>query len=194
MLFTASAHEGLARGEITRTFRTWKRPQVKVGGRYHAGPVDLVVDTMRQVPVRKLSDADARCAGFGDRDALVTFLRSREPLDDKSSVWRVDFHAVERRDEPSIADDRELSDADIAEIERRLDRLDQASPHGPWTREVLRIIDENPGRVSTDLAEKLGRERASFKTDVRKLKRLGLTISLDVGYRLSPRGEAFVGR
>ena len=29
-----------------------------------------------------------------------------------------------------------------------------------------------------------------FKTDVRKLKELGLTESLEVGYRLSPRGEA----
>ena len=178
----------------TRTFRTWKRPQVKIGGRYHAGPVDLVVDAMRQVPLKKLSDADARCSGFADRDALVAFLCARESLDAKASVWRVDFHAVERGDEPSIADDRELSAADVADIERRLDRLDQASPHGPWTRDVLALIDENPGRVSTDLAEKLGRERASFKTDVRKLKRLGLTIGLDVGYRLSPRGEAFLGR
>jgi hypothetical protein len=194
MLFTASAHDGLARGEITRTFRAWKRPQVKVGGRYHAGPVDLVVDAVRQVPLKKIGDADARCSGFSDRDALVSFLRARTSIGAKASVWRVDFHAVERRDDPSIADDRELSDADVAEIERRLARLDQASPHGPWTRAVLQLIAENPGRVSTDLAEKLGRERPAFKTDVRKLKRLGLTISLDVGYRLSPRGEAFLGR
>ncbi len=31
-----------------------------------------------------------------------------------------------------------------------------------------------------------------FKRDVRKLKELGLTLSLRVGYRLSPRGEAFM--
>jgi ribosomal protein S19E (S16A) len=29
---------------------------------------------------------------------------------------------------------------------------------------------------------------------VRKLKELGLTESLDVGYRLSPRGRAFLAR
>jgi hypothetical protein len=194
MLFTASAHGGLARGEITRTFRTWTRPQVKVGGRYHAGPVDLIVDDLKKVPVRKLTDSDAQKSGFDDRHALVEFLRAREALDDKAVVWRVDFHAVERADEPSIADDRERTDADVEDIERRLERLDASSPTGPWTGTVLRLIAENPGVVSTDLAEKMGRERAAFKTDVRKLKRLGLTISLDVGYRLSPRGEAFLGR
>jgi len=39
--------------------------------------------------------------------------------------------------------------------------------------------------------------RLPFKANVRKLKALGLTESLEVGYRLSPRGEAllsFVGQ
>ena len=31
-----------------------------------------------------------------------------------------------------------------------------------------------------------------FKRDVRKLKELGLTESLEIGYRLSPRGVAFM--
>jgi hypothetical protein len=43
-----------------------------------------------------------------------------------------------------------------------------------------------------DLADDLGRERLDVKLDVRKLKALGLTISLGVGYRLSPRGEAYL--
>ena len=43
-----------------------------------------------------------------------------------------------------------------------------------------------------DLADELGLERLAFKTDVRKLKALGLTESLPVGYRLSPRGQAWL--
>jgi hypothetical protein len=31
-----------------------------------------------------------------------------------------------------------------------------------------------------------------FTTDVRKLKNLGLTMSLPVGYELSPRGQAYL--
>jgi hypothetical protein len=194
MLFTASAHEGLARGDITRTYRTWTRPQVKVGGRYHAGPVDLVVDGLCQVRAEEITDDDARCAGFEDRAALLSLLEKRTPLGEGATVWRVDFHAVERESGPTIADDRELTERDIEEIVQRLDRLDRASATGPWTRATLAVIAENPGVVSTELAERLGRPRAAFKADVRKLKRLGLTISLDVGYRLSPRGEAFLGR
>ena len=41
-----------------------------------------------------------------------------------------------------------------------------------------------------DLADAAGMVRKDFKGRVRKLKALGLTESLAVGYRLSPRGEA----
>jgi hypothetical protein len=69
--------------------------------------------------------------------------------------------------------------------------LDRASTSGPWTAATLAIIAERPAVRAADLAAALGRERASFKLDVRKLKGLGLTISLERGYRLSPRGEAY---
>ena len=42
------------------------------------------------------------------------------------------------------------------------------------------------------LAEAMGWERQDFKLHVRRLKGLGLTLSLDVGYRLSPRGESYL--
>ena len=57
---------------------------------------------------------------------------------------------------------------------------------------TLELIGRRPATVSTDLAAELGRDRPSFKLDVRKLKALGLTISLERGYRLSPRGEAYL--
>jgi hypothetical protein len=41
-----------------------------------------------------------------------------------------------------------------------------------------------------DLAAAFGRETQPFELDVRKLKNLGLTITPEVGYRLSPRGAA----
>ncbi len=56
----------------------------------------------------------------------------------------------------------------------------------------MELIGRRPATVSTELAAELGRERAPFKLDVRKLKALGLTISLERGYRLSPRGEAYL--
>jgi hypothetical protein len=65
---------------------------------------------------------------------------------------------------------------------------------GPWTYEVLRAIGDNPGLRAPDLAASFGRETLPFKRDVRKLKELGLTISLEIGYRLSERGEAVLKR
>ncbi|HEY5076740.1 MAG TPA: hypothetical protein VIJ48_04485, partial [Acidimicrobiia bacterium] len=85
-----------------------------------------------------------------------------------------------------------LSDDDVAELRRRLARLDRASSYGSWTAEVLRIIAARPGVRAADLAASFGRETQAFKLDVRKLKNLGLTSSLEIGYRLSPRGEAYL--
>jgi DNA-binding IclR family transcriptional regulator len=56
---------------------------------------------------------------------------------------------------------------------------------------VLDLIAEHPGVRAPDLAATLGMETLPFKRDVRKLKELGLTESLEVGYRLSPRGRAW---
>jgi hypothetical protein len=106
-------------------------------------------------------------------------------------VWRIEFHRLS--DEPDrraeLAADDALSEDDLAAVAARLDRLDRASVTGPWTTNVLDLIARNPGVVSTELAATLGRDRMSFKTDVRKLKALGLTESLTTGYRLSPRGR-----
>ncbi|MGI8596631.1 MAG: hypothetical protein ACR2LY_05025 [Thermoleophilaceae bacterium] len=81
-----------------------------------------------------------------------------------------------------------------SQLVQRLDRLDGASRHGPWTRATLAIIDRRPAVRAAELAYELGRETKSFKRDVRKLKELGLTESLGTGYRLSPRGRALIRR
>src|SRR5207342_243587 len=82
--------------------------------------------------------------------------------------------------------------AELVDLRAGLDRLDAASPIGPWTRSTLRIIDANPEVRAPELAEQLRRPTPEFKRDVRKLKERGLTESLAIGYRLSPRGEALL--
>ena len=84
---------------------------------------------------------------------------------------------------------RILDDAAIADLTKRLGRKDRGAP---WTRRVLEIIEARPETVSTELAEALDMERLQFKRRVRQLKELGLTESLERGYRLSPRGEAWL--
>jgi hypothetical protein len=191
VLFTAKAWPGVRDGSITVTFRDWKRSQVKVSGIYRRVPdAPLHVDAVAQVRVGSITDADARAAGEADAPALLRRLGS-PPADHE--VWRVDFHVVDSPDPRAVLREAaDLSADDVAALTKRLDRLDAASSHGPWTRATLGLIDERPGVVSTALAEELGRDRPSFKGDVRKLKALGLTESLEVGYRLSPRGRAYL--
>jgi predicted transcriptional regulator len=80
----------------------------------------------------------------------------------------------------------------VSEIDQRLQRLDRSSPTGAWTRKTLLIIASAPGRRAAELADELDIDIVTFKRNVRKLKALGLTISLETGYRLSPRGAAFL--
>ena len=55
-----------------------------------------------------------------------------------------------------------------------------------------RAIKENPELKAMDLSIKLDREKDWLKINVRKLKNLGLTISHEQGYTLSPRGAKFM--
>jgi hypothetical protein len=70
-----------------------------------------------------------------------------------------------------------------------LAKIDAASA-APWTTGYLELIADQPGIVSHKLASQVGAEVPPFKRRVRQLKELGLTESLEAGYRLSPRGRA----
>jgi hypothetical protein len=196
MLFTADAHPGLASGAITATFRIWARSQVRVGGTYEVGGTSIVlaVDRIGQVPVGELTDGDARLAGFDELGGLLRVLRrGGRHVDDDTIVWRVDFHRV-AQPPPKVDDEAEPGPDELELLVKRLDRMDRPSGGRtePWTRPTLRLIAARPGVVSTELAADLGRRRASLKGDVAKLKRLGLTRSLLVGYEVSPRGRALL--
>jgi hypothetical protein len=189
VLFEAKYREPIASGAVDLTFRRWKRSQAVVGHRYRTAAGRLEVDAVDVVAPGEITDDEARRAGRPSAAALLAALPG--PAD--VPVFRVRFHAVIDPDERDVlAAAGALSVADVADIDRRLDRLDRAGPSGPWTRQTLRAIAERPGVRAPDLAASFGRETAPFKLDVRKLKALGLTISLRVGYRLSPRGESYL--
>jgi len=191
VLFRSEFWPGIRDGTITTTFRRWRRTQVVAGRRYRTPAGMIEVDAVAIVDPAAISDDDARRSGFDSAAAAVAALRAEADL----SVFRIDFHLVCEPDPREVlAAEGDLSDDAAAEIGRRLARLDRASRHGPWTHAVLLAIAQHPGRRAAELAATFGRETQPFKTDVRKLKNLGLTISLDVGYRLSRRGEAYLAR
>jgi hypothetical protein len=80
---------------------------------------------------------------------------------------------------------------ELQTLRERLRRLDARATE-PWTFRVLELIETHPALRAADLCKKAEQERVPFKINVRKLKALGLTESLEVGYRLSPRGRALL--
>lgn len=190
LLFKKPFHEGLKSGAITLTYRRWKKPHVRAGGRYRCHPIGVLeVDAVSQVKVASIRARDAARAGFASRDALVAYLAELGPLDDDTEVYRVELHYGGDGDRVEIALDDDLGPDDVAAIGARLAKMDGDAP---WTRVVLALIDARPRVAASKLAAELGRETAPFKVDVRKLKKLGLTQSFEVGYELSPRGRAYL--
>lgn len=105
-------------------------------------------------------------------------------------VYRV--HVEWAGEDPRLALREELPEsAELEAIAARLAQLD-ARPTGPWTRDILAWIRDHPHIVSKELAAERGVELLPMKADIRKLKGMGLTISHEVGYELSPRGAAYM--
>jgi hypothetical protein len=187
MLFEPRLQRGLKDGSIRLAFRRWQRAQV-VAGRSYRSPIGMIeVLAVGVVDGRGISRADARAAGYASASELMADLKG--PTD--GQIYRVELHRSADADpRDALARSSLLSDADVSALRRKLSRLDARRS---WTMATLQAIERHPGTRAADLAVALGwGELQDFKLHVRKLKTLGLTLSLEVGYRLSPRGEAYV--
>ncbi len=192
LLFKKPFHEGLLNGRITLTFRRWEKPHVRPGGRYRCHPIGVLeVDAIDLVRFGDITARDAKKAGFDSKAALLDYIRSGPggALDDDTELYRVTLHHGGDGDRVEIALDDHLSEDDVSELCTKLERLDR---NGAWTLATLRAIEKQPRVAASKLADKLGRDRAELKVDIRKLKKLGLTQSFEVGYEISPRGRAYL--
>jgi hypothetical protein len=192
LLFKKAFHEGLSSGAITLTFRRWQKPHVRPGGRYRCHPIGVLeVDALALVRVREITAKDALLAGFASRDTLVDYLRELGPMDDDTEIHRVVLHHGGDGDRIPLALEADLSSDDVETIRAKLARMDSGKS-GAWTSQTLGLIEKFPQIAASKLAAKIGRETLPFKVDVRKLKKLGLTQSFEVGYEISPRGRAYL--
>lgn len=169
-------------------YRRWDQPRAVPGGRQRTSAGELRIDSVEVVEDADLTDADATATGLPDLAAL------QKRLGDKPGrqTYRVRLHLAGPDPRAELRQRADLDADDVTTISARLDRLDRASSHGAWTRTTLELIRAHPAVRAPDLAASVGRETAPFKIDVRKLKELGLTESLAVGYRISPRGVAYL--
>ncbi len=188
MLIRKEHLDGIVGGEVTLAFRAWKRPTVKAGGTLHTVVGLIAIDAVEQVAASAITALAARRAGYSSASALKAELRT----DGDRTLHRIKLHF--QGEDPRIALRRsdKLSAAELTELTARVQRFDDSSRRGPWTGATLRAIRDRPATLAATLASLLDMERAWFKGNVRKLKALGLTESLEIGYRLSPRGVVFL--
>ncbi|MEM9190755.1 MAG: hypothetical protein AAGF12_16335 [Myxococcota bacterium] len=176
MLIKRKVLEGIASGDVTLAFRRWKRATVKPGGTLMTAVGVLAVESVETVTLKSITLSEAKRAGFASRSALIDELKGRE-----GKVHKIGLTLA--HEDPRIALRKEkISPGEAAKLVARI----------AWARRYLELIRDRPGVRAIELASQLGIEKKPFKQRVRKLKTLGLTESLKVGYRLSPRGSSLL--
>ena len=186
MLISEDDFEAIASGRVDTAFRRWVRPTVKAGGTLTTAAGVLAIDAVDVIALNGVTAEDLKRAGFDARDSLDEMLGDR-----KGSLYRIRLRYVGEDPRAALRENAVLSEAEAETIGQTLSRMDGGSP---WVNRTLALIGERPGHSAQELAEVIGVEKLKFKNNVRRLKALGLTESLDVGYRLSSRGQAWLER
>jgi hypothetical protein len=185
MLLKKEALRGIKSGFITVVFRKWRRPTVRAGGTLLTPIGQLAINAVDVVSLEEITDSDAAAAGFSDLPSLQSYLLRRK----EGEIYRVRLSLA--GSDPRVAlRETAPTAAELVAVLQRLAQFDSRGASIPWTCRVMELIRERFGKRAADLAKDLGMEKDVLKVRVRKLKGLGLTESLAVGYRLSPRGEA----
>ena len=183
MLLKNAIIERIRSGEITMIFRRWKRAGVKAGGTQMTQLGVIGIDSVDVVTERKITEQDAKAAGFESKKALLADL-----YDSEEDIYRIGVRWVGEDPRKALRTNDKLSKSELDEIIAKLRKLDAGSQRGIWTQQYLQMIHDQPNTHAQILAESIGLTIPTFKPWVRKLKALGLTESLRPGYRLSPRG------
>lgn len=185
MLFDERVVPGIIDGTVTCAFRRWRRRAAKPGSTHRVfGTALVAIDAVAVVSAEDITAGDARAAGFESLAELEAYLRGAPTPAGDGDLYRVDFHYVGPIEEPTVGA------AEMPGLIERLRGMDRRSSHGPWTAATLRMIAERPRTRAAVLASALGRETLPFKADVRRLKHMGLTRSLETGYELTDAGRS----
>ncbi len=186
MLFRQQVLNGISDGQITVAFRRWRRPTIKAGGTLITPSGLLAILSIDRTVESAIAVEDVRKSGYQTVEDLLASIRP------DGDLYRIQFEKIGEDPRIALRADGELGQNDVSEIQERLARFDRRSRIGPWTKKVLKLLSNNPEMRAAELASRSSYEKEWLKTNIRKLKNLGLTESLSVGYRLSPRGQAYV--
>jgi hypothetical protein len=185
MLFRSDVLQGIADGRVTLAFRRWRRAPPAPGSSLRSPVGVLCLERVTVIDEADITPADVRRTG-------MTVEELRASIAGEGTLLRIELRRA--GEDPRIAlRESRPKPAELETIVATLAGIDRACG-AAWTTRYLQLIASHPGIVSRVLAPQVGSDVPPFKRRVRQLKELGLTESLEVGYRLSPRGRAVLGR
>lgn len=184
MLFKRHHLLGIRSGEITLAFRRWEKIAVTKGGTMKTGLGVIRVDDVEKIREKDITRENALDAGFESVEELLKSLRK------EGSIYKIQLSYQSEDPRIGLRERTSLDEEEFQKLKTKLERLDKT--RGPWVLKTLRLIQRYPERRAGDLAEMIGMERMDFKLNVRKLKNLGLTISHEIGYSISPLGDTVI--
>lgn len=188
MIFSLDQLHAIKAGTLTLAFRRWKKPSVKKGSILTTAICRVSIDDVSIIEEDNITIKDAVNAGFKSREDLFELL-NKHPGD--LYKIKLSYHSEDPRIQLR---NQNLTDETFAQLTKKMERFDKSSSDGPWTKPVLQAINDYPLLRAADLCKKVGMEKMKMKLNIRKLKNLGLTISHEVGYEISPLGKEFLGR
>jgi hypothetical protein len=183
MLFRQDILHGIADGRVTLAFRRWRRTPPKEGATLRSPVGVLCLDRVTIVDEGDISGDDVRRTGMSVEEL-------RASIAGEGTLLRIELRLA--GNDPRVSLRQRLpNDVELAAVVASLTSID-ASSAAPWTRRYLQLIGDHPAIVARVLASYAEADVPTFKRRVRRLKELGLTESLEVGYRLSPRGRTVI--
>ncbi|MCE7064880.1 hypothetical protein [Dyadobacter sp. CY326] len=185
MLIKQKHLEGIMSGDITLAFRKWKKTSVKKGSVLPTSIGVVKITDITEIDLAQINDEEAKQAGYDSSQALISELE--KTINGVVYKIQLSYHRPDTLTDPRQK--VQVTDEELAELKDKLLKLDKFSNQGKWTTKVLKAIQENPKLPAAELAPKVNKEKEWLKLNVRKLKSLGLTISHEPGYTLSPLGE-----
>lgn len=188
MLFKEKHLQGIRSGEISLAFRKWKKPAVKIGSLIKTSIGLVEIKAVSEIDVSEIKIVDAINAGFASLDELLQLLNKTE----QGIIYKIHVDYFDEDPRIALRENINPENLELKEITSKLERLDRYSKQGQWTLEVLKLIHQNPTLRAADLAQRTKWEKEWLKLNVRKLKNIGLTISHEVGYSISPLGEKYL--
>lgn len=183
MIFRKEFLKKIETGEVTLAFRQWKKLSISEG-RTLKTPVGLILyKKIKAIKSKDIKKSDVEKSGFSELADLI------RDLSGEGTIYRIEFvlHGPDPRIE--LRESTKLQAFEKEILLKKLSALDNSGAIKDWVTSVLNYIKLNPGHPSKEIAKELGHDQTKLKLNIRKLKNLGLTISLGTGYKLSPLGR-----